>query len=282
MLNRSILVVDDDLEILKFYRKIFSASSSAELDILGRAAAESAVPGISCLAYSDPKTLVADYRRFVEADEHHPLCIVDMRMPQQNGLVTAVQLREIDPDIDIVISTAAGDFTPEEVRDKLQQRVFFVRKPFDAAEFSLMIRSLVDYWEDRQRLRRQTAFLRSLLESVPELIFMKNTNGVYTMCNDAFARFARRRVDEIVGGKDGDFLPADLCRIFLEQDRHVMSTGLPLAHEQQVDHPRGGQCRLETVKSPVFSKSGECIGLIGIARDITNRPDAAATDDVGL
>jgi two-component system aerobic respiration control sensor histidine kinase ArcB len=44
-----------------------------------------------------------------------------------------------------------------------------------------------------------------------------------------------------------------------------------LTYEQHVDHPDGGKCLLETVKSPVFSKKGECIGLIGIARDISNR-----------
>jgi PAS domain S-box-containing protein len=274
MSKRSILVVDDDLEVLKFYRKIFRPETSDDLDILGRATGAGAGLDIGCLAYSDPKTLVADYRRCVEAGEHHPLCIVDMRMPQQNGLVTAEQLREIDPDIDIVISTAAGDFAPQEIRDRLGDRVFFVRKPFDAAEFSLMVQALVDYWVDRQELRRKTAFLESLLESVPDLIFMKDARGLYTTCNKTFARFAGRKPEEIIGGTDCDFLPPGLCRTFLEQDVQVMETGRPLTHEQRVEHPGGGTCLLETVKSPVFSKSGECIGLIGIARDITNRQGA--------
>jgi PAS domain S-box-containing protein len=274
MPKRNILVVDDDLEVLKFYRKIFRPETSDDLDILGRKTDARAGLDVACLAYSDPKTLVAEYRRCVEAGEHHPLCIVDMRMPQQNGLVTAEQLREIDPDIDIVISTAAGDFAPQEIRDRLGDRVFFVRKPFDAAEFSLMVQALVDYWVDRQDLRRKTAFFTSLLESMSDLIFMKDVRGIYLTCNATFARFAKRASSEIIGATDRDFLPPELCRDFLQQDMRVMETGRPSTYERQVEHPDGGTCLLETVKSPVYSAAGECIGLIGVGRDITSREKA--------
>jgi PAS domain S-box-containing protein len=229
--------------------------------------------------------MIQEYARMHARWERVPLCIVDMRMPKQSGLVTAEQLRAIDPEIDIVISSAYSDLGTPEIRERLRERVYFVRKPFDYEEISLMVESLVNSWGERRRLqrrstmlrrraesmRRQTAFLKSLLESVPELIFMKDTNGVYTMCNVAFARFAKSTSEEIIGGTDSDFLPPEMCRTFVDQDRQVMETGHPLTYKQQVDHPDGGKCLLETVKSPVFSKKGECIGLIGIARDISNR-----------
>jgi|SanBayMetagenome_1026888.scaffolds.fasta_scaffold14333_2 PAS domain S-box-containing protein len=271
MSERHVLVVDDDLEILKFYRRIFSGGAGGDLDILGDAGAGEPVLKVGCRAYSDPKTMVADYRRAFADGVRQPLCIVDMRMPEQNGLVTAEQVREIDPDIDILICSAAGDFTPEEIRRRLGGRVFFVRKPFDAGEFSLMVQSLIDYWDDRQELRRQTAFLTSLLESVSDLIFMKDARGIYMTCNKVFARFAKRTPQQIIGGTDCDFLPSGACRTYLEQDIEVLDTGRSLTHHEWVDHPDGGKCLLETVKSPVYSEKGECIGLIGIARDITNR-----------
>jgi len=271
MSERHVLVVEDDLEILKFYRRIFSGGGGGELDILGDAGTGAPVLKVGCRAYSDPKTMVADYRRAFADGTRQPLCIVDMRMPEQNGLVTAEQIREIDPDIDILICSAAGDFTPEEIRRRLGGRVFFVRKPFDAGEFSLMVQSLIDYWDDRQELRRQTAFLTSLLESVSDLIFMKDARGIYMTCNKVFARFAKRTPQQIIGGTDCDFLPSGACRLYLEQDIDVLDTGRSLTHHEWVDHPDGGKCLLETVKSPSYSEKGECIGLIGIARDITNR-----------
>jgi PAS domain S-box-containing protein len=271
MSEKHVLIVDDDLEVLKFYRRIFSAAAGADFDILGRAAPAGPVLKVGCRAYSDPATMVADYRRAFVEGMRQPLCIVDMRMPGQNGLVTAEQMREIDPDMDILICSAAGDFTPEEIHRRLGGRVFFVRKPFDAGEFSLMVQSLVDYWDDRQELRRQTAFLTSLLESVSDLIFMKDARGIYMTCNKVFARYAQRAPQQIIGGTDCDFLPSGACRAYLEQDIEVLGSGRSLTNHEWVDHPDGGKCLLETVKSPVYSEKGECIGLIGIARDITNR-----------
>ena len=271
MLKPDILVVDDDLEVLKFYRKIFAASSAYELDILGTGMSGGFVVAAGCLAYSDPTALVADYRKMLARGKQVPLCIVDMRMPQQNGLVTAEQLRELDPEIEIVISTAAGDFSAEEVRSRLGERVFFVHKPFNAGEFALMVQALIDSWADRRKLRQQTAFLKSLLDASHDLIFTKDKDGVYLTCNQRFADFAKSPREKIIGGTDLDFLPPEACAIFCEQDRQVIESGRPLTHRETVDHPNGGKCLLETIKSPVRSEKGEVLGILGIARDISRR-----------
>ena len=275
MPKHTILAIDDEVEILELYRKVFSTPSGFEFDVLGIADREGEGSPLECRTYSETEKLLADYRREVERGIHHPLCIVDMKMPSHaEGLEAAEKLREIDPDIDIVFCTANSKVVPEDIRRRLGDRVFFVIKPPNIEEFAMMIYSLVDYWQSRQDLRRETAFLESLLGSVSDLIFMKDTEGVYMTCNKVFARFAKRAPEEIIGGTDCDFLPPEMCRTFVDQDRRVMETGRPLTYEQQVDHPDGGKCLLETVKSPVFSKKGECIGLIGIARDISNRQGA--------
>jgi PAS domain S-box-containing protein len=272
MPKHTILAVDDEVEILELYRKVFNASPASDFDLFADSSAEELSTVLECRTYSDPEKLLEEYRREVAQGIHHPLCIVDMKMPlHAEGLETAGKLREIDPDIDIVFCTANSKIVPEEIHARLRERVFFVLKPPNIEEFTVMVRYLVDYWQSRQDLRRETAFLERLLESVPDLIFMKDSKGIYMTCNKTFARFAKRAPEEIIGGSDCDFLPPELCRTFLEQDIQVMESGRPLTYEQSVEHPDGGWCVLETVKSPVFAKNGECIGLIGIARDITNR-----------
>jgi PAS domain S-box-containing protein len=272
MPKHTILAVDDEVEILELYRKVFNASPASDFDLFADSSAEELSTVLECRTYSDPEKLLEEYRREVAQGIHHPLCIVDMKMPlHAEGLETAGKLREIDPDIHIVFCTANSKIVPEEIHARLRERVFFVLKPPNIEEFTVMVRSLVDYWQSRQDLRRETAFLERLLESVPDLIFMKDSKGIYMTCNKTFARFAKRAPEEIIGGSDCDFLPPELCRTFLEQDIQVMESGRPLTYEQSVEHPDGGWCVLETVKSPVFAKNGECIGLIGIARDITNR-----------
>ena len=281
----TILAVDDDEPILALYRKIFHPPDPRALDVLGLGRESASLPPLDCRTYSDPLELVADYRREYSKGLRASVCILDILMPQQDGLITARQLRKIDPDIEIVVCTADPGTVPLAVSSELGSRVFFVRKPPHSDEFALMVHALIRSWGEHRKLRRrtsmlrrraetmrqQTAFLYSLLESVSDLVFMKNTSGVYMTCNKVFALFAKRTLQRIIGGTDFDFLPADLCQQFLMQDRQVIESGQPLTHQQRVDHPYGGQCLLETVKSPVFSGNGECIGLIGIARDITNR-----------
>lgn len=291
-----IFAVDDEKNILALYRRIFAQPDLGKFDILGSPNERISLPPLDCRTYDDPLKLVADYRSQFGAGLRAAVCILDILMPQQNGFTTARRLREIDPDIEIIVCTADPGTVPLAVSREFGNSVFFVRKPPNSDEFAMLVHSLVRSWRERRKLRRstamlrrraesmrrQTAFFTSLLASVPDLIFMKNAEGIYTTCNDMFARFARRAPEEIIGGTDCDFLPAEVCRTFLEQDRQVMGMGRPLTYEQRVDHPDGGQCILETVKSPVFSKSGECIGLIGIARDISNRAARIAVEEPGI
>ena len=283
-----ILAVDDERHILALYRRIFSLPDAGKFDVLGSGSDGTSLPPVDCRAYADPVKLVAEYRQQFAGGLRASVCILDILMPQQSGFATARQLREIDPDIEIIVCTADPGTVPLSIGREFGNSVFFVRKPPNSEEFAMLVHSLIRSWRERRKLhrrsvmlrrraevmRRQTAFLDSLMESVSDLIFMKDTKGFYMTCNKVFARFAKRAPEEVIGGKDCDFLPPEMCRTFVDQDRQVMETGRPLTYEQQVDHPDGGKCLLETVKSPVFSKKGECIGLIGIARDISNRQGA--------
>jgi len=152
----SILVVDDDPEILEFHRKIFSPAGNAELDVLGsRESAEAKT--LECLLFSDPSELIADYSRRLKSGGNLPLCIIDMRMPLMNGLTTALRIRELDPAINIVICTAYSDTSPEEIRAKVHGGVFFVRKPFIVGEFLLLVHSLVENWNVQRELELKRA-----------------------------------------------------------------------------------------------------------------------------
>ena len=161
MPTKTILAIDDEADILAFYRKILAPQQKGELDILGSESSDEPHPGLLCRTFDDPQKLVEEYKREVAAGRHCPVCIVDMMMKegQQDGLTTAKQLREIDPDIDIVFCTAFSDVALEEIRATLRERVFFVRKPFNPDEFVMMIQSLVDYWQSFQDLKRQMALL---------------------------------------------------------------------------------------------------------------------------
>ena len=159
--NNAILIVDDDPEILGYYWKIFASGDAAEFDILGAAPAndqaELVCRQLVCHRYTNAVKFLDAFEKMVDADLRHPVCIIDMRMPVLNGFETAQRVRALDPDIHIIICTAHTDMDPAEIRANLSGSVFFVRKPFVAVELYMMVHSLVDGWNARQRLLRSAA-----------------------------------------------------------------------------------------------------------------------------
>ncbi|MEI6033161.1 MAG: ATP-binding protein [Verrucomicrobiae bacterium] len=169
MPNNSILIAADAPEILEFYRKILPASPAPEFDVPG-ASGSAQAPPLTCHTFSDPLKLLEEYGRTVKSGERHPLCLIDMRMPVLSGLAAAIRLREIDPEINVVICTALPDVSLDEIRSKLQPGIYFVRKPFVAEEFSLLVHSLVGHWNTQLQLKRTQAALAAQCEKLGQVL----------------------------------------------------------------------------------------------------------------
>ena len=118
-------------------------------------------------------------------------------------------------------------------------------------------------------LANQQALLRSLVDSVPDLIFFKDTESVYLGCNKAFTEFAGRPESEQIGRTDFDFFDEETAEFFRMNDRMMLATGQTRRNEEWVSYPDGREVLLDTLKAPFFGSQGETRGLIGISRDIT-------------
>src|SRR5208283_3488113 len=70
-------------------------------------------------------------------------------------------------------------------------------------------RDITQRRQAEEALAREHAFLRSLIDSVPDLIFSKDLQGVHLLCNRAFEQFAGRSEVEIVGRTDFDLFPRE-------------------------------------------------------------------------
>jgi PAS domain S-box-containing protein len=113
------------------------------------------------------------------------------------------------------------------------------------------------------------ALLRSLIDSVPDLIFFKDHESTYLGCNKAFAEFAG--AVDISGKTDYDLFPHELAAFFREKDRQMLVSGETRRNEEWVDYPDGRHVLLDTLKTPYYSPDGTVLGLIGVSRDITER-----------
>lgn len=120
-------------------------------------------------------------------------------------------------------------------------------------------------------LQEKQGFLRTLLDSIPDLIFYKDTKGFYLGCNRAFEDFTGKSEKEVFGSTDFELFPLDLALFFREMDRLMFLQNGPRRNEEWVTYPDGRRVFLETLKTPNRDTDGNLLGLIGVGRDITRR-----------
>lgn len=119
-------------------------------------------------------------------------------------------------------------------------------------------------------LEGERTYLRTLISTIPDLIWLKNSAGVYLACNPAFERFFGARESEIVGKTDYDFVAADLADFFRQNDQEAMAAGKPRVNEEWITFADDGhRALLETTKTPMHASDGTLVGVLGIGHDIT-------------
>jgi diguanylate cyclase (GGDEF)-like protein/PAS domain S-box-containing protein len=115
------------------------------------------------------------------------------------------------------------------------------------------------------------ALLKSLINSIPDLIFYKDKNSVYLGCNKAFEAFAGVKEKDLVGLTDYNIFNKDVADLFRRMDLKMMSQGESRRNEEWVHYPDGKRVLLDTLKTPFYDNEENVLGLIGISRDITER-----------
>lgn len=129
---------------------------------------------------------------------------------------------------------------------------------------------------DKQRVE---SLLHTFVQTIPDLVWLKNTEGVYLACNRTCQRFYGVSEQDIIGRTDYQLMDRELADRFCEHDRIVMAAGKPDTREMWITFADDGhRAYVETIKSPIFDDRGQLIGVMGIARDITER--RAATEKI--
>ena len=137
------------------------------------------------------------------------------------------------------------------------------------------IRNITERKEYEAELRNSKGRLHTLVQTIPDLISLKDKDGVYLSCNTMFERFFGAREADIVGKTDYDFVDRKLAESFREHDRKTMAAGKPTSKEEWITFADDGhRVFLETIKTPMHDARGTLIGVLGIGRDITDREQA--------
>jgi diguanylate cyclase (GGDEF)-like protein/PAS domain S-box-containing protein len=123
-----------------------------------------------------------------------------------------------------------------------------------------------------EALNKERAILKTFFGALPDLAWMKDTEGRFLACNPLFETLFGATEAEILGKTDFDFFDAEAAEFFRRKDKEAETAGKPCINEEWVTFAVGGRRALiETVKSPVVDADGKVIGVIGVAHEITER-----------
>lgn len=113
------------------------------------------------------------------------------------------------------------------------------------------------------------AILRNLLDSLPDLVFLKGRDGRYLLVNQAFCQMVGKPREEIIGRSEEDFFDRDPGARDIEES--IFTIGDAKEQEDRFPLPNGPSPCYAILRTPLRNPAGKTTGLIGIARDITYR-----------
>ncbi|MEG3877060.1 PAS domain S-box protein [Microcoleus sp. herbarium7] len=173
-------------------------------------------------------------------------------------------------------NNAVGFENRWQCRNQSYKWVAWTVSPFCEEELMYGIgREITDRKCAQESLQQTNSILRSVIESTPDVIFVKDIHGRYAIANSAFAEFVKKPIAEIIGKKDTELFPPELAAKFIEDDRRIMTAGECLTYEEKVSKT-GEMETMLTTKSPWQDAEGNMIGVIGISRDISDRKEIEA------
>lgn len=134
------------------------------------------------------------------------------------------------------------------------------------------VMDITDFKLTETLLRDRGAQLRAVTNALPDPMWLKDPNGVYVACNVEFERLMDTEESGITGKTDYDLLSTEMADASSENDRFAMASGRPTISQQEITYADDGHKELvEVIKAPMYTNDGKPIGILGVARDITER-----------
>lgn len=132
------------------------------------------------------------------------------------------------------------------------------------------LKDITDLRRAEDVIRENENKYRTLVENLPQKIFLKDKNSVYISCNENCAKDLGIKPEEINGKTDYDLFPKNMAVKFREDDQRVMESGN--IEEKEEKYTRSGrEVWFQTVMTSVKDENGNAIGILGIFWDITER-----------
>ncbi|MFH0736368.1 MAG: PAS domain S-box protein [bacterium] len=254
MNNKIILIVeDDDAHFDLIQRNLESESSLYKI--------------VRAKSISEAKYFILNNKYII--------ILTDWRLPDGEG-IELFNIGQYSKKQPLVLMTSYGNENLAVEAIKLGALDYIVKSPETFNNLHFILQRAIREWElyvekenIQAELQKSEEMLRAIYDNAKDIIFIKNSNFEYTVVNKAFAELHQKSIKEIIGVTDKKILNSNELNYINSIDIRVLNG--ESVDEQHSFIINNKSTVIHTVKSPLFNKNGEIIGICGIGRDITER-----------
>jgi two-component system, NtrC family, sensor kinase len=125
----------------------------------------------------------------------------------------------------------------------------------------------------QDHVRSTHAFLKNILNHLPDPIFVQDNQGKFVLGNEALCELLNLPIEKIIGTFNHDIFPTDMARQSYLSNQVALSTGKAQTDEVFYPHP-DGTTRFLSIKRSIYTNPEEYQFIIGSIRDLTDHRSA--------
>lgn len=132
----------------------------------------------------------------------YAVMFIDMRMPPGwDGLKTARMIRQVDPNLEIVIMTAYADHSQEDLSREIgtPEKLLYIKKPFQSEEICQLALSLCSKWNVQVLNQKRRAIMERLVLSIRKIKQQETLRDTYRQILDAYLEFFQTECGFVAG-----------------------------------------------------------------------------------
>jgi len=226
---------------------------------------------------------------WLDLPEGHPqiTCFMGVPLKSANKTIGMIGLANKESGYDLVdgkaIETLSITFVEALMRKRDDEELTQYREHLEelvderAAQLTTTNEQLQQEITERERaesaLSDERNMLRTLIDSLPDYIFVKDTESRFIINNTSHSRvLGVTTPEEVIGKTDFDFFPEELAKQYYADEQSIIQSGQPLINREEFTLDKDGKKQwLLTSKVPSRDSNGSIVGFVGVSRDITER-----------
>lgn len=149
-----------------------------------------------------------------------------------------------------------------------EKELFFTEFMSLSSSANKMLSELSDI---RKAFEKEHSLLRSVMNSIPDMIFLKDLDGKYVGCNEAFQSYLGISENDFLGKTDFELFDKEAAVYYSTNDQKILQDSIPIRNEEWITFPNGTSRLYDTVKVLCHDNASNVVGILCISRDITEK-----------